>query len=259
MEMGSTLSLTMRKKKFRCLFCTKSMSRLTSCRRNTQNATTSTCFKKTKQQESWGEGRGMTWKHTLNNWLSLQRTRQLGNIPMIVEICYHISNLDVSIKRHKLENNTRLWNSLQENGTLKKNNKKDEQRENSLRQIQHVFTKKRNKLQNNPPLQVINTRRSLKRNIPGTTTTSHERMAPPETSDGNVVVYETHNVHYMTQPKICVYNMYIIIYIWCLIYGLNLVHNLRLARCGSSFGNFNSSIKITGSFVQQLKTTREWG
>lgn len=83
------------------------MSRLTSCGRNTQNATTSTGFKTTKQQESGG-GIGMTSKHTLNNWLSLQSTRQLGNIPMIVEICYHISNLDVSIKRHKLGNNTHL-------------------------------------------------------------------------------------------------------------------------------------------------------
>lgn len=141
----------------------------------------------------------------------------------------------------------------------KKKKRRTERELTAANTARHVFTKEKNKLQNNPPLQVINTRRSLKRNIPGTTTTSHERMAPPETSDGNVVVYETPNVHYMTQPKICVYNMYIIIYIWCLIYGLNLVHNLRLARCGSSFGNFNSSIKITGSFVQQLKTTREWG
>lgn len=84
-------------------------------------------------------GTGMTSKHTLNNWLSLQSTRQLGNIPMIVEICYHISNLDVSIKRHKLGNNTHLWNkhSLQENGTLEKK-KKDKQREDSLRQTRHV-------------------------------------------------------------------------------------------------------------------------
>lgn len=81
---------------------------------------------------------GMTLKHTLNNWLSLQSTRQLGNIPMIVEICYHISNLDVSIKRHKLGNNTHLRNkhSLQENITLEK--KKDKQREDSLRQTRHV-------------------------------------------------------------------------------------------------------------------------
>lgn len=54
------------------------------------NAKTSTRFK--AKTGKWGGGNGeggggMTSKHTLNNWLSSQSTRQLGNVPMIAEIC----------------------------------------------------------------------------------------------------------------------------------------------------------------------------
>lgn len=86
-------------------------------------------------------------------------TKQLGNIPMIVAFCYRLShfkyrriNWTVSTRK----NDTRLWN-VKKNGRLKKQN----------RFTTSTWRKKNSKIIHH--FKVINTRRSLKRNIPGTT------------------------------------------------------------------------------------------
>lgn len=128
-----------------------------SCRQNMQNARA--CTRLEIKTRRWDGGRRNNIKCTSEQLGFSRSTKQLGNIPMIVAFCYRLSHFKyrrVNWTVWTRKNDTRLWN-VKKNSRLKKQN----------RFTTSTWRKKNSKIIHH--FKVINTRRSLKRNIPGTT------------------------------------------------------------------------------------------